>query len=451
MEGNLPLTVEVLHRLAGHRLAERLGFAVRLWVLINKFYGEDQEDFRDLPRFFSYADLRDRLLSQSHPKNDPTTAKPAVCPDQQCICHLSLEHWLNPELRQELQHTLGLTDEIWQQKLAEKVFGHSHRTLRKALPYLVEHGWLKSSGNAKFSRLDPEDLPTLPAHTHSGAVSIIRSLDILNDIRFIDPRLSVLLAEIQASYYPSRQFFVHFDYILSPQLQDHVDNLQSQLHELFAAPETPPVQLDYSTRLRGVQQLIVYPVCLFYARRAKYLSAYGQTPNDAIGWHNFRLDRITSRKFALLPWTDRRIPAELLFQKNRHQLPNSEDVEMAWQEAWGTDFYLPKALMILRFRQDFAQRYVEGTERHPTFQRIPYREIPRLIHRGQDRQSMQQILHIWQRCSAEDAYYQAQVRVGDTNLVMRLRDWRPNGEVIAPLELRAQMQQEAQQELSFYR
>ncbi len=36
MACNLPLTVEVLHRLSGHRLAERLGFAVRFWVLINK-------------------------------------------------------------------------------------------------------------------------------------------------------------------------------------------------------------------------------------------------------------------------------------------------------------------------------------------------------------------------------------------------------------------------------
>jgi CRISPR-associated protein (TIGR03985 family) len=33
---------------------------------------------------------------------------------------------------------------------------------------------------------------------------------------------------------------------------------------------------------------------------------------------------------------------------------------------------------------------------------------------------------------------------------MRLRDWRPNGEVIAPLVLRRQMQQEAQIELGWY-
>jgi CRISPR-associated protein (TIGR03985 family) len=33
---------------------------------------------------------------------------------------------------------------------------------------------------------------------------------------------------------------------------------------------------------------------------------------------------------------------------------------------------------------------------------------------------------------------------------MRLRDWRPNGEVIAPLAYREQMAREAQAELQLY-
>ena len=33
---------------------------------------------------------------------------------------------------------------------------------------------------------------------------------------------------------------------------------------------------------------------------------------------------------------------------------------------------------------------------------------------------------------------------------MRLRDWRPNGEVIAPVALREQMRLEAQAELAYY-
>lgn len=42
------------------------------------------------------------------------------------------------------------------------------------------------------------------------------------------------------------------------------------------------------------------------------------------------------------------------------------------------------------------------------------------------------------------------IRTGDINVLMRLRDWRPNGEVIAPLSVRQQLQEEAKQELSNY-
>jgi CRISPR-associated protein (TIGR03985 family) len=52
--------------------------------------------------------------------------------------------------------------------------------------------------------------------------------------------------------------------------------------------------------------------------------------------------------------------------------------------------------------------------------------------------------------SPDDVYYQAWIRLGDINLIMRLRDWRPNGEVIAPISIRESLKQEALQELSNY-
>ena len=60
------------------------------------------------------------------------------------------------------------------------------------------------------------------------------------------------------------------------------------------------------------------------------------------------------------------------------------------------------------------------------------------------------ILKLIRARSPQDAYYQAWIRVGDINVTMRLRDWRPNGEVIAPLALRHAMLTEALQELSHY-
>jgi len=446
MEFDLPLSVSVLDWLSGHRLAERLSFSVRLWVLLHKLYDNSEEGWSDLSEPFTYTDIRDHLLSPDHPRQDPSHGQKILCLDAECICHVPLSYWLEP-IADELRHSLAISESLWEEYLAEKPFDHSHRTLRKALPHLEKSGWLKSLPNAKFMRLSLDNLPQLPRGHHSEALSLIYSLNMLNDIAFIDPRISLLLANLQENNQQEQRIFIHLDFIFPPDTQDRVDDLQYQLNEIWSQPEINPIEFTYNTRQYGKQQMITYPVCLFYARRAKYLSAYGRTPNHSLGWYNFRLDRIISKKLKVLSWSDARITPDLLNLRKRKKLPTPEQVQGAWNEAWGTDFYLEKALMILRFKPDFARRYIDGTERHPTFQRIPYQRIPYLICNHTERQYIQQIL---QQRSPNDAYYQAQVRLGDTDLTMRLRDWRPNGEVIAPLKLREQMRQEAIQELDLY-
>jgi CRISPR-associated protein (TIGR03985 family) len=60
------------------------------------------------------------------------------------------------------------------------------------------------------------------------------------------------------------------------------------------------------------------------------------------------------------------------------------------------------------------------------------------------------VLQILKNRNPQDVYYGAWIRLGDINVLMRLRDWRPNGEVILPFSLRQQMAEEARQELCFY-
>jgi CRISPR-associated protein (TIGR03985 family) len=233
-----------------------------------------------------------------------------------------------------------------------------------------------------------------------------------------------------------------------------VDEYQNQLEAFWTKPAAGLIRFDYETRQHGIQKVLTYPVCLFYARRAKYLAAFGQLPHAArsLGWHNFRLDRIRSPRLTVVPWSDPAVPAELLARQRQGNLPTPEEVQAAWEEAWGSDFYLPKALLILRFAPQFARRYVDNTVRHPTFQLIAYERIPALVRREiADAGEREKILHILRQRPASDRYFCAYVRVGDTNFTMRLRDWRPNGEVIAPLAYREQMAQEAEAELRFYR
>jgi CRISPR-associated protein (TIGR03985 family) len=89
--------------------------------------------------------------------------------------------------------------------------------------------------------------------------------------------------------------------------------------------------------------------------------------------------------------------------------------------------------------------------RHPTFKSIPYNQISPLIQKAipnsHDRES---ILAILKQRSPSDRYYQALIRPNDINIIQRLRDWRPNGEVLAPISLRQKMIDEATQELMHY-
>lgn len=223
------------------------------------------------------------------------------------------------------------------------------------------------------------------------------------------------------------------------------------MRNLWHGQEGGIVQFDYWYKSDRKVTSTVYPVCLHYARRAKYLTAYGTDPQGALGWHNYRLDRIASRRLEILGWEDHQVSEELLQLYRGGKLPNSEDVAQAMEEAWGFNFYLPKQLMILRFSREFADWYVKDTERHPTFESIEYKELEDLIWAEVlDEGQQQQILQILDQRSPEDAYFKAWVRVGDINLIMRLRDWRPQGEVIAPICLRERMRQEALQELAHY-
>jgi len=454
----LPLTVEVLRWLAGGQLAERLERAVRLWVLLDCLYGE--EGWWDLPETFGYTHIRDRLLSPRHPKQDLAKGIPSFCPDGDCICWKPLRFWLkDPSLLAALKAEVPDLEAL----LSARPFHKTHRTLRKELDYLAAQGWLQQiQANSKrrdnFRCRARGDHPQLPASAPTLTLSgnqLKQIYHILSDVAFVHPDVQVLLDEIWENHQHSqRRLFVWFEYILSDEQQERVDEYQSQLEALWANPQAGVIGFDYATRQHGIRHILTYPVCLFYARRAKYLAAFGQlpTPEGSLGWHNFRLDRIQSKRLAVIPWGDPSIPTELAIRKRQEKLPSPEEVQAAWEEAWGSDFYLPKALLILRFSPEFARRYVESTVRHPTFQPIAYEQIPALVRQAvADARERQQILDILRQRPASDRYFQAWVRVGDTNFTMRLRDWRPNGEVIAPLAYREQMAREAQAELQFYR
>jgi hypothetical protein len=68
-------TTEVLQGLAAGQLGTRLLRAVRLWVLLDRLYGQQPNWSESLPNKFHYRDVRDRLFALTHGKSDSSTAQ----------------------------------------------------------------------------------------------------------------------------------------------------------------------------------------------------------------------------------------------------------------------------------------------------------------------------------------------------------------------------------------
>lgn len=466
-------TPDILQWLAGGQLANRFHRALRSWVILSKLYNNEL-NFQT----FTYIELRDKLFSELHPKSD-ISAKliQKQCHDKFCICHKTFaDIALVPENQQhvlqwceEITCLTGISGADLQKYLKQYPFATVHRSLRDDLKYLSQLGWLQITNKGEYKSIAKEDLPSPPKQTHQESLptqlSISQTWELLRalePVAFIQPNLSLIInslweqiantsTSLHLEQEPQQRIFLHLDYILSQQMQDSVDNYQEQIEQLWRRPPGGVIQFNYwiAAEERKVK-ITVYPICLHYLRRAKYLSAYGIDPDSNFGWHNYRLDRIASKILTVLPWGDPRVPKELKELWHTGSLPTPEMVQKELDAAWGFNFYLKKELLILRFKPAFAKWYVDNTARHPTFHQVEYSELPNLINKKVPKQEQQQLLKILQNRDKNDAYYTAWIRTGDINVLMRLRDWRPNGEVIAPLSIRIRMKEEANQESKNY-
>ncbi|NMG57328.1 TIGR03985 family CRISPR-associated protein [Geitlerinema sp. P-1104] len=471
-------TPEVLQGFAAGQLANRLQRSIRLWWWVDRFYGSQPNWSQDLPNTFGYPLLRDRLFAASHPKQDHSSADHLNhhCGDGQCLCHRTSRNLLfspksdlsEPQWCDQIQHYTGLKSQEIQDLLSSCPFATVHRSLRDDLKHLAQLGWLTAQPRGKFQCVAAKKLPKF-ATLSSPDLNLLTQpqirqiLPILESISFVQPNLELVIEQLwdylisqgSQDYVESGSdgghTFIHLDYILPPDTQDRVDTYQEQLEQLWRLPSAGVIQFEYQVTAKKVIPIITYPVCLHYVRRAKYLSAYGIDPYGRLNWHNYRLDRIESDRLTILAWGDPQIPSFLKQLRRNGELPQADVVRRELDRAWGFNFYLPRSLLLMRFPSAFAQRYVDNTLRHPTFKAISYADlIPVITEAISDPNQQQEVLQVLRDRSPEDAYYRGWIREGDINVLMRLRDWRPNGEVILPLDLRRKMAQEAQQELRHY-
>lgn len=250
-----------------------------------------------------------------------------------------------------------------------------------------------------------------------------------------------------------QRLFIHHDYVVKEDLRETSADLADRLKKVWQETPTPPLQITYhSAYLNQTQNYTVYPVCLYYYQRAYYLCAFGQRPQKTatqppVGWYNYRLERIT--KHQKLSWDTPHLPFSKSDIINDPKQYNPAYIQQELDAAYGFDFYENSELSLLRFDPDFAQRYIDNSFRHPTFEKLESSEAAQALIEQLNLPNPQQLLaHIHAYPNA--AYYIFRYRQQDNTVIMRLRAWGSKVEVIFPDELRQCMRQDIEQTWQLY-
>jgi CRISPR-associated protein (TIGR03985 family) len=327
-------------------------------------------------------------------------------------------------------------------------FKISDRSIRSDFQDLVIQQWLKRSGKA-YQKISSSELRDLVDSLTSTKAQIAPAEV---EFGFLHEELSILADNFYRPINEQRRFFILNDYIVPQGALDLVEDWQARLKTIWERAEVPPIKIRYRSASLGItDDYVVYPVCIYYYQRAPYLCAFGETPRqkEPIWWYNYRFDRI--RSLTELKWTDNLVPAALKQDYKLKKLRSPEDSQLLLGEALGFDFYQPKATILLRFNSDFDRRYIKNTVRHPEFKPIEISAAERSITTAKLPQNRQaQLMKILQKFPT-DAYYQVASRLEENNVVMRLRSWSPNVEVILPWDLRTRMKKDLSQSWEMYR
>lgn len=489
---NYPPTLDLLESLTTGSLKQNLPKTLRLWVMLRSIYGDDNDPVKlPLDDQFTYLEWRDLFFldSKKHHQKEFISS----LHDSQCPCAKTLKQWLlefksevfnfhfdewyksfqekyfftddqmetvlnlgiipntkhseNKQKKEKLQDQLQ--DKTWSKRfpLADgRLFAVTSRSLKNDLKTLVEKGWLTEEINYCGRRIfhKVENFP----FTMKNDVDI-NKLE-LGDI--LHPDLATTFKKFGLPINGVNRFYMHVEFIPPNDTVDKTEILEEELKRIWGQEVIPPIKLTYdSASLWKNTHTIVYPVCIYYYQRALYLCAYGELPKkrNTIGWNNYRLDRI--QYIQQLNWQDQSIPQQLFKQYQQGNLPDVEYVQNEIAEAWGLDFYQESAMMLLRYNEEFHDKYIEKTYRHCTFEKIPsIQEVEGFIKQQKLSRHEESYLLKIIKDHPEDAYYKARFRVYDNNVIMRLRAWNPNLEVLLPLDLRRRMIDEILQGWKMY-
>lgn len=456
-----PPSSQLLQQIAKGSLEQNQNLirAIRLWALLRWLYNDKGYTF--IPSNFTYTDWRKAFFSETH--QDEGKQDILQHQDANCACNKTIRQWFLElevpiaEWKSSLQQEISISNSQLEKLLEERLFSQVRKSLQSDLDLLVIRKYLqrleKTSGRSKYYRR-VEILPKFETYFINNNQAYLA--ETLGMFSFLDPSLPLLAEEFsQQVDEDNHRVFLYVDYIVpeSSPIQDAVDEIQSELQSLWNSRKIVPILLTYySAHLNQKKECAVYPVCIYFMEKAKYLCAYGTTPTGEINWYKYRLDRIISQRIETLDWQDIRIPQLLREKYSNHQLPTPKTVNSKLKEAWGCEFYKDQDLMILRFEREFHKRYIQGISIHDTFKIIDYQKVMTLVKQNNINSDHQKIiLETLQSRPSTDAYYQVNYRVEDYYVIRWLRSLGSKVEVLLPFNLREDMAKEIQNIWNLYK
>ena len=422
--------------------------AVRSWVILESLYGSGT-DFNQ--KEFQYPDWRNYFFYNDR-----------KCPSQKTI-----------------QELLGQDDEDWQQ-WKEEIKAHYRRNTSKKpsdlpdylqkLDELLENECpfnctgktiknnLKDLNQKEFLGYSEEkqtyfklvEIPTLETKT----------IEAENSFSFFmeeDDSYQTMLDKFNQPLNGIQRLFFYYDYkILDNTTHQTVSFCRDQLKEIWTQNPVPIIQIKYKSSSLGGQEksYFIAPICIYYYQRSFYLIAFGQFPKqeerELSNWYNYRLDRIKS--IQVIEKDNKDIPQDIRDKSQDDQNDLTLEIQDRIEEAYGFDFYLPSDTMLLRFPQQFNQNYISNTVRHRTFKQITHQEaIMKVKNDASLSKQQREKLTVQIKNHPNDGYYTLQYRKNENSVIMRLRAWCPNVEVLLPWDLRQRMKNDMQKTWELYK
>ncbi len=421
---------------------ENLAKAIRLWSIAKTLYNENGH--LDLGECFNPAQWRNSYFPNGIPK--------------QSIVHTLRESGINVSLWvKDYGQRYPQAAQLLLKVMETDAFSVSDRTIRNDFATLSELGWLKVVGEGKQRKYQLMSiLPrSIALQIHREEVNTQQLIP--NELTLIaDPFLSPILGE--------QRFILDVENVMSSDLSRRLSTIVDQLKVLWHCDPVQPVRLVYQSAKCYQEEYVVitYPVCIYYCQRAPYLFGFGQTPGtinaeqpNLTEWYDYRLDHILSLEpigWAEVPnswrpraWSGNGVPPRFM-DKTPQRVLNEVGAGL------GFEIYRPLEKLLLRFDQYFYGNYIEGTEREKLFTVITWEQAERVWKGDRDVPGGSSLEQLFEGRSQQqtDVFCVTDHRVGDNNVVMRMRAWGNNVEVLLPWSFRERMRNDLIKSRSFY-